>query len=75
MKDQAYIKAFGQNLKKLIKAKGMTPADVAAHGNIETKTVYRVINGEHDTRIVTIKNIAKGLGVHPKILFHFEFED
>lgn len=52
----------------------MTPEDVAVHGNIETKQVYRVINGEHSATLSIIVAIAKGLEVHPKILLDFDFD-
>ena len=74
-KNQAYITAFGQNLKKLLDSKKKTPEEVAAHGNIETKQVYRVINGEHAATLSVIYALAKGLEVPPKELFDFTFID
>lgn len=75
VRNQKYLTAFGNNLKRLIEAKKKTPEDVAAHGDIETKQVYRVINGEHSSTLSVIYAIAKGLGVKPKQLFDFEFDD
>ena len=74
VREKGYIKAFGMNLKQLLQTKGKTPEDVAAHGNIETKQVYRVINGEHSTTLSVIIAIAKGLEIHPQKLFEFDFE-
>lgn len=74
-KNQAYITAFGQNFKKLLESKKKTPEEVAAHGNIETKQVYRVINGEHAATLSVIYALAKGLDVHPKMLFDFSFAE
>ncbi len=68
-----YEIAFGENLKKLIDLKMKTPEDVAAHGNIETKQVYRVINAEHSPTLSIILAIAKGLDVEPMELFDFKF--
>lgn len=65
--------AFGQNFKKLLDSKKKTPEEVAAHGNIETKQVYRVINGEHAATLSVIYALAKGLEVEPKVLFDFDF--
>ena len=48
-------------LAQLLKEKGKTPEEVAAHANIETKQVYRVINGEHSATISITYAIAKGL--------------
>lgn len=74
VRNQPYLDAFGKNLKKLIDAKKKTPEDVAALGMIETKQVYRVINGEHSATLSIIFAIAHGLEVHPKKLLDFEFE-
>lgn len=75
VRNQKYLTAFGENLKRLIEIKKKTPEDVAAHGEIETKQVYRVINGEHSSTLSVIYAISKGLGVKPKQLFDFEFEE
>lgn len=74
VRNERYLKAFGKNLKNLMEAKQKTPEDIAAHGYIETKQVYRVINGEHSATLSIIISIAKGLNVHPRKLFDFEFE-
>ena len=74
IRNQAYLTAFGENLKKLIDKKGVTPEAVAAVGGIETKQVYRVINGEHSATLSILVAIAKGLDVHPKKLLDFDFD-
>lgn len=74
-RNQKYLIAFGNHLASLMIAKKVTPEDVAAIGNIETKQVYRVKNGEHSCTLSIIKSIALGLGVHPKELFDFDFID
>ncbi len=74
VRNQKYLDAFGAHLAKLLQLKDKTPEEVAAHGNIETKQVYRVINGEHSATISVTYAIAKGLGVHPRLLFDFEFD-
>jgi transcriptional regulator with XRE-family HTH domain len=75
VRNQQYLEAFGKNLKRLMEAKDKTPEDIAALGNIETKQVYRVIKGEHSTTLSLIYAIAKGLEVHPKNLFNFDFKE
>jgi transcriptional regulator with XRE-family HTH domain len=73
VRNQKYLNAFGKQLAKLLEEKGKTPEEVAAHANIETKQIYRVLNGEHSATISITYAIAKGLGVHPKSLFDFNF--
>lgn len=57
----------------MIEDKKSTPEQVAAIGRIETKQVYRIINGERNATIATLLAIARGLDVHPKKLFDFDF--
>ena len=47
---------------------------VASLGKLEPKQVYRVLNGEHAASMGTIIAIAKGLEIHPKELFDFDFD-
>lgn len=68
-----YIK-FGENLQLLLTKYGKDVMTVASIGKIEPKQVYRVLKGEHGASIGTIISIAKGLEIHPKELFDFEFE-
>jgi transcriptional regulator with XRE-family HTH domain len=75
VRNQKYLTAFGENLKTLLDKYDVTPEDIASHGSIETKQVYRVINGEHSATLSIIYAIAKGLGVKPKVLFDFEFDE
>jgi predicted transcriptional regulator len=75
VRNQKYLDAFGAHLAKLLQEKGKTPEEVAAHADIETKQVYRVINGEHSATISITYAIAKGLGVQHMKLFDFDFKD
>jgi transcriptional regulator with XRE-family HTH domain len=74
-RNQPYLDAFGEHLKKLMDSKGLTPDDIAAGGRIEPKQVYRVINAEHSATLTILYSIAKGLEVHPRNLFDFEFKE
>jgi hypothetical protein len=68
-----YYHAFGMHLHMLLKKYNKDVATVAALGRIESKQVYRVLNGEHGASLGTIIAIAKGLEIHPKELFDFKF--
>lgn len=74
VRNQEYLTEFGKNLKQLIDSKEKTPEGVAALGNIETKQVYRIINGEYNISLSTILAIAKGLEIHPEELLKFKFK-
>jgi predicted transcriptional regulator len=71
--NKSFTIAFGAHLEKLIESKGLSPQDVAANANIEPKQVYRVIKAENSATLPIIASIAKGLGVHPRELFDFEY--
>lgn len=69
-----YFIAFGENLQKLLLAHNKDVMTIASVGKIEPKQVYRVLNGEHGASMGTIISIAKGLEIHPKELFDFNFD-
>ena len=72
--NKEYYKKFGENLQNLITIKNKDVITVASVGNIEQKQVYRVLNGEHGASLKTIIALSKGLEIHPKELFDFEFD-
>ncbi|MBY0485753.1 MAG: helix-turn-helix domain-containing protein [Flavobacteriaceae bacterium] len=72
--NKKYYKKFGENLQNLIEKQGKDVMTIASVGNIEQKQVYRVLNGEHGANLKTIIAIAKGLDIHPKELFDFQFD-
>ncbi|UOK41428.1 MULTISPECIES: helix-turn-helix domain-containing protein [Flavobacterium] len=73
IRKQYFIK-FGENLQRLLIKHQKDVMTVSSIGKIEPKQVYRVLNGEHGASMGTIISIAKGLEIHPKELFDFEFD-
>lgn len=75
MKDwkKAYRQAFIAHLRTLIEESGKSIPKLAGDGDAESKTVYRVLNDENEPQITTILYIAKGLNLHPKELYDFDF--
>lgn len=73
IRNQAYLDAFGKNLKKIRDSKKMTADTIGAYAKIEPKQIYRIESGGHSPTISTVVAIANALGVHPKKLFDFEF--
>ena len=74
IRNEEYIKAFGNNLKELRTAKKISRETLGAQAGIEAKQVYRIEVGETSPTISTVAAIANALGIHPKKLFDFEFE-
>lgn len=73
IRNQAYIDAFGENLKKLRLARKYSRETLAAYAGIETMQVYRIETGRVNTTISTILVLSKALEVNPKRLLDFEF--
>lgn len=73
IRNQNYILAFGENLKKLRTAKNYSRETLSAHTNIEIMQIYRIETGRINTTISTLYALAIALEVHPKKLLDFEY--
>jgi transcriptional regulator with XRE-family HTH domain len=74
IRNEAYNKAFGANLKRLRTAKKLSREALAAQAGIEPKQVYRIEVGESSPTIATVVTIATAMGMHPKKMFDFDFD-
>jgi hypothetical protein len=74
--DEAYLKALGQNVLRLMKKKGYdTPYDFwikRAGDEISRASLNYIVTGRGDPKMTTIKALAKLLGVKPKDILDFE---
>ncbi|RXG29919.1 hypothetical protein [Leeuwenhoekiella marinoflava] len=68
-----YRKEFAKHLKRLIDNSNYDIATIASIGDIESKSIYRILADENEPKITTLLPIAKGLGLHPKDLYDFDF--
>ncbi len=75
IRNDAYVKAFGKNLKNILEEKKMKVEDLAAYAEIESKSIYRILNGEVNTTISTIFALSKALEIKPEQFFCFDFEE
>lgn len=73
IRNEAFIIAFGENLKKLRTAKKLSREALAAEADIEVMQVYRIETGKVNTTISTVLALATALGVTPKKLMDFEY--
>lgn len=71
-KDKIFLIAFGKNLKKLRKEKGLSQAQLAFEANIELSQISRIERGQINTTIANVKLISKILEI-PLVNF-FDFE-
>lgn len=61
--DLAELKKLGAQIKKVRKEKGMTQKELAHAMDIDFQHIYRLEKGEHNLHYLTLRTVAKGLGV------------
>jgi transcriptional regulator with XRE-family HTH domain len=72
-RNDAYIIAFGQHVKKLRESKDLSREKLSAMSDIETMQIYRIETGKVNTTVSTLYAIAKALSVQPKKMLDFEY--
>lgn len=70
--DIAYLKAFGENLKKKRKSKGFTQEQLANDLNVEISQISRLERGILNTSVLNLKKITVALDISIAELFDFE---
>jgi transcriptional regulator with XRE-family HTH domain len=66
-----FLKAFGENLRRIRLAKGISQEEVAFSSNLSTNQVGRIERGEINAGLSTIYELAQTLGVPVHELFLF----
>ncbi|TCS87280.1 helix-turn-helix protein [Anseongella ginsenosidimutans] len=67
----AYIKAFGQNVKKIRLEKKLTQLQLANIADVERNHIYRLEKGHHGATLTTVIAVALALGKLPRELHEF----
>jgi transcriptional regulator with XRE-family HTH domain len=62
-RDEKQLKAFGENLKKLREAKGLTTRQLADSADIAYSQIWTLESGQGDPTLTTLLAIAKALRV------------
>lgn len=71
-RDKKTIKAFGKNLLKLRKEKGISQEELTFRADLSKNMIGNIERGEVNPTLTTISALAKGLEISPKELFDFE---
>jgi len=71
---EQYLKKFGENLKKIREAKGISQRSLATSCNVDSSHISKIERGEKNVTILTIIELAHGLEVKPKKLWDFEID-
>lgn len=64
-----FLKVFGQRIKELRLAKGMSQEELANTAEIPINQVGRIERGEINTTLVTIKALADALQINIELFF------
>jgi DNA-binding Xre family transcriptional regulator len=64
---------FGKNLSRLRKNQNLSYRQLATRCNIDNSDLSKIEKGQRNISLSTILELSKGLDIHPKELFNFEF--
>ena len=74
-RNQKFIDAFGNNLRKIRKQKNISQEELAYTADFQLSQIGRIERGTQNTSISTVYTIAKSLNMHPKELFDFDIKN
>jgi transcriptional regulator with XRE-family HTH domain len=73
-KKKEILQQFGANLKAYRLKKDLSYRQLAALCDVDHSDIKKYEDGEKDLRLVTIVDLALGLGIHPRELMNIELE-
>lgn len=72
-RNEKYLKAFGENLRKVRKEKHMTMMQLAYEADVEYSQIAKIERGLINTTISTVQALAEALNVSSADLFQFNY--
>lgn len=69
--EEQFLVAFGAQIRRLRKEKGMTQADLVFEAKVHGNMIGRIERGERAANILQLHKIAKALDVDVSQLFEF----
>jgi len=72
--DRIIKRQFGEHLKEMRQARDMSLRDLEDQCGLDNSYISKIEQGMVNITLITIKDLAKGLGVHPKELLDYDFE-
>jgi len=67
------LKSFGKKLNTIRTEKNISYRKLAQLCDVDHSQIGKIEKGQVSIQITTVFELSKGLGVHPKDLFDFEF--
>ena len=71
--DISFLKAFGENLKKIREQKNITQAQLAIDCDFDVSVISRIERGVVNTSLYNLRLIAKALDIPISQLFTFQY--
>lgn len=71
MKEKAYLKKLGNNIRKIRRQKGISQIEVADQFDADSPVISRLESGNTNPTIITLKKVADALGVEVAELVSF----
>jgi transcriptional regulator with XRE-family HTH domain len=65
---------FGKNLKSIRKEKKLSYRKLAALCDVDHSMIKKYEDGVKDLRVITLVDLALGLGIHPRDLLNFDLD-
>jgi transcriptional regulator with XRE-family HTH domain len=72
--DKKALKKFGENLRKLRKAKGLSLREMSSACSIDNSKIAKIEKGMINITYTTLLQLALALEMHPSALMDFELE-
>lgn len=66
--DQAILKAFGENLKRIRDEKKLSTRELAAIAEVDYGHINEIENGKKNPGLLLLHALAEALGIHPREL-------
>ncbi len=73
IRNEKFLKAFGENLRSMRKKHGMTMMELAFEAEVEYSQIAKIEKGLINTTVSTVYSLATALETSPSTLFQFKF--
>lgn len=70
-----HLKRFGKHLEELKKESKLSYRKIAERCDIEHADIKRYVDGKINPTLLSLFELAKGLGVNPKDLLDYDWND
>ena len=71
---EEFQKTFGKQIEHFRVMQNLSYRQLAQRCDIDHSNISKIEKGEINIQLSSIMQLAKGLNIHPKELFNFEFE-